>query len=226
MRRPALQSIVTALMALGCGGGEPKAARDAGETHSGLAAAGGVTQAPAGADARKARIVPLGPMGGDVEILSGHPDSAGPFVMRIKELPGSVVPPHTHPVDENITVVSGTWHFAVGERFDTTALRPMTTGTYAFVPKGATMFAASPDGAVVQVHGNGPFHIHWRDGLRVLSDSGASAKFRFRIDEAVSAPRGDGRIRQGYGSGTLIQYEIVQADGRVFMAHERDLRRR
>jgi hypothetical protein len=166
-------------------------------------------------------------MSGDAEILFGHPDSAGrPFVMRIRELPGTVVPPHTHPVDEHVTVVSGTWYFGTGERFDSTALRELRAGAYAFAPAGTMMFAYSPDGAVVQVHGVGPFHIRWRDGARVLDEPGAAGTFRFRKGEEVATPRGVGRIRQGYASGALIQYEIAAADGALFMAHEADLRRR
>jgi hypothetical protein len=146
--------------------------------------------------------------------------------MRIRELPGTIVPPHSHPVDEHITVLQGTWHFATGERFDSTALRPMGPGTYAFAPRGTTMYAASPEEAVVQVHGIGPFHIRWRDGLRSLDDSGAAGTFRFRKGDAVTGPRGVGRIRQGYASGALVQYEIEGAGGRAFMAREHDLRRR
>jgi hypothetical protein len=166
-------------------------------------------------------------MSGDVEILHGHPDSVGrPFVMRIRELPGTIVPPHSHPVDEHITVVQGTWLFAMGERFDSTALQPMPPGTYAFAPRGTTMFASSPDGAVVQVHGIGPFHIRWRDGSRVLDEPGAAGAFRFRKGESVTSPRGAGVIRQGYASGAIIQYEIDGADGRLFMASEHQLQRR
>jgi hypothetical protein len=193
---------------------------------SGLAAAGGVEIAP-GAAASAPRIVRLGPMAGDVEILAGHPDSAGPFVMRIRELPGAIVPPHTHPVDEHVTVVAGTWHFAVGERlerFDSAALAPMPVGTYAFAPRGATMFGWAPEGAVVQVHGVGPFHIHWKDGLRVLTDGGA-AGFRYRLGDEVTGARGRGRVRQGYANGALVQYEVTRADGRIYMAREADLRR-
>jgi len=166
-------------------------------------------------------------MSGDAQILFGHPDSAGrPFVMRIRELPGTVVPPHMHPVDEHITVVSGTWYFGTGERFDSTALRELGTGAYAFAPAGTTMFGYSPDGAIVQVHGIGPFHIHWQDSVRILDQPEAAATFRFQKGDEVATPRGIGRIRQGYASGTLIQYEIAGAAGTLFMAHERDLRLR
>ena len=195
------------------------------EVRPAFGVASGVMSA-AGATERAFRVVPLGPMSGDAEILFGHPDSSGPFVMRIRELPGTVVPPHTHPVDEHITVVSGTWYFGTGERFDSTALRELTAGAYAFAPAGTTMFGYSPDGAVVQVHGVGPFHIHWRDAVRILTQREDAATFRFRTGDEVSSPRGVGRIRQGYASGTLIQYEIEGIDGTLFMAHEQQLRRR
>jgi quercetin dioxygenase-like cupin family protein len=179
-----------------------------------------------GAAAQKPHIVPLGPMRGDVEILAGHPDSVGrPFVMRIHELPGTIVPPHSHPVDEHITVLAGTWYFGIGEHFDSAALTAMPAGTYAYAPKGTTMFGASPEDAVVQVHGIGPFHIHWRDGLRMLSDSGAAPTFRFHVNDAVTGSRGAGRVRQGYASGALVQYEVVRPDSQVYMAREGDLRR-
>src|SRR5688572_20460140 len=102
------------------------------EAHGAFEAARGVTNASDGNE-RGFRVVPLGTMRGDVEILSGHPDSVGrPFVMRIRELPGTVVPPHSHPVDEHITVVSGTLYFGTGERFDSSALRELNRGAYAF----------------------------------------------------------------------------------------------
>src|SRR6266576_2607444 len=106
-------------------------------------------------------------MSGDVEILSGDPEKPGqPFVMRIRELPGTRIPLHSHPVDENITVVQGTWYFAVGEKWDRAALQPLRPGDYAFAPKGSTMFGYCPDGAIVQVHGTGPFLIRWCHGLK------------------------------------------------------------
>ena len=227
-RRRSIAVAVAVLLGVACGRGEPVADQRGTGPVSGLAAAGGVKEVASGAAGRRPRIVQLGTMSGDVEILAGHPDSAGPFVMRIRELPGAMVPPHTHPVDEHITVVSGTWHFAAGDslaRFDSAALTPMPAGTYAFAPKGATMFAWSPDGAVVQVHGMGPFHIHWRDGIRMLTDGGGSEGFRYRLGDAVVGSRGAGKVRQGYANGAMIQYEVTRPDGQIYMTLEADLRR-
>ena len=224
-RLPLSTALVFALLA-GCGTvREPAPSReDPSHERPALGMASGVTSAPGALDSRAPRVVPLGTMTGDVEILFGHPDSVGrPFVMRIRELPGTIAPPHSHPVDEHITVVEGTWQFAIGEEFDSTALQDLPSGSYAFAPAGATMFGYSPSGAVVQVHGVGPFSIHWRGAAHVMGEAGAEAVFRLRRDQQVSGPRGRGRIVAGYASGEIIQYEIQAADGSRFMALESDL---
>ena len=59
--------------------------------------------------------------------------------MRIRELPGAIVPPHSHPVDEHITVVEGTWYFALGDEFKPEALQELKVGSYAFAPMGSSM---------------------------------------------------------------------------------------
>jgi quercetin dioxygenase-like cupin family protein len=181
---------------------------------------------------REYRIVPLRPMSADVEVILGDPDVAGePFVMRIRELPGTIIPPHKHPVDEHITVVQGTIYFAVGDKFDRAALTEIKTGGYAFIPKGSTMFGYIPDAAIVQVHGVGPFHIHWRAGTQwrdkdqTLDDPESESVFKFRKGERVATKRGTGRIRQGYFSGEILQYEIEGEDRGLYMANEEELRR-
>jgi quercetin dioxygenase-like cupin family protein len=206
---------------------EPRATPPDGETRGGLAAAGAVAGAESAAT-RTPRFVPLpATMSADVELLSGHPDSAGrPFAMRIHELAGTVVPAHRHPVDEHLTVLRGTIRFGTGERFDSTALRTLAPGSYAFLPAGTTMFAIMDEESVVQVHGIGPFHIHWLDGLAVLGQPGDSAHFRFRAGDSVEGRGGPGRIAEGYASGALVQYVVIRADSSRYMATETDLRRR
>lgn len=196
----------------------------AGAIRSGLAAAGTVADTE-GAASRTARFVPLaGRADADVELLSGHPDSADkPFVMRIREHAGTVIPAHRHPVDEHLTVLRGSIRFGTGERFDSTALRTLGPGSYAFLPAGTTMFAIVDDEAVVQVHGTGPFHIHWLDGLSVLDATVPQPPFRFRLGDPVVGKRGAGRIREGYASGALVQYVVQRADSTRYMAQQADL---
>jgi quercetin dioxygenase-like cupin family protein len=182
-------------------------------------------------DNRQHRIIPLRPMSEDVEVLYGDPEKAGePFVMRIRELPGGIIPPHRHPVDEHITVVQGTLYFAVGDKFDRSALKEVKAGGYVFIPKGSTMFGYTPEAAIVQVHGVGPFHIHWKDGdgwhdqYKTLDSPDAGTVFKFKKGERVVTKRGRGRIRQGYDTGDVVAYEIDGDDGKLFMAEEAEIR--
>jgi len=183
-------------------------------------------------ESRRHRITPLKPMTEDVEVLYGDPEIVGePFVMRIRELAGGIIPPHRHPVDEHITVLQGTLYFGVGEKYDRASMKEMKTGSYAFIPKGSTMFGYTPEAAIVQVHGVGPFHIHWRAGkewrdrLRTLDDPDAGTVFKFKKGDRVVGKRGAGRIRQGYDSGEMVGYEIERTDGSLFAAEEKELRR-
>lgn len=145
--------------------------------------------------------------------------------MRIRELPGTIIPLHSHPVDEHITVLQGTWYFAVGPTWNRASLQELRAGDYAFAAKGTTMFGYCPDGAVVQIQSVGPFHIHWLNGSTSLDDADASRTFLFRRGDHVQATRGRGTIRNGYASGDIIQYEIVGEDGNAFMANQNEVRR-
>lgn len=170
----------------------------------------------------------------NAERVVGDPKAPGrPFVLRIRELPGTIAPPHTHNFDENLTVVQGTWYFGIGARFDSTALRELPAGSFVFVPRGTPMFAYAPGPVIVQVHGLGPYQEHFIDPLYTLSDSSTTSasagrapeRFQFRLGELVISGRGAGRIREGYATGSIVEYEVVAADGSVSMAQEQDLRR-
>jgi hypothetical protein len=220
--RIVLVLLVSALLA--CRASRPASQEDASEGASPFSAASGVSRPSALQE--PFRVIPLRPMSGDVEILYGDPEKAGePFAMRIRELPGTIIPLHSHPVDEHITVVQGTWYFAVGDRWDKASLRALHVGDYAFAAKGSTMFGYCPDGAIVQVQGVGPFHIHWVHGSRTLDDADAQKTFTFRRADRVTTPRGPGVVRNGYASGEIIQYEIAGTGGSAFMASQEEMTR-
>jgi quercetin dioxygenase-like cupin family protein len=217
--KPRLQAIAALCLVTACGKAGPEH-RDA--AFSAASGVGRVADGSSGAF----HVAPLRPMTGDVEILSGDPEKPGePFVMRIRELPGTIIPLHSHPVDENITVVQGTWYFAVGDTWDKSALKALHAGDYAYAPKGSTMFGACPDGAIVQVHGIGPFVIHWLHGAKTLNDADAASVFRLRKGDRVKTARGEGIIREGYASGDIVQYEIEGPNGSRFMANEGETER-
>src|SRR5437773_12076264 len=65
----------------------------------------------------KWRPFPPGGAGAKLAVLSGDPEKAGPFVIRIRQPARAKVPPHCHPTDAHVTVVKGTLYFVRGETF-------------------------------------------------------------------------------------------------------------
>jgi quercetin dioxygenase-like cupin family protein len=104
---------------------------------------------------------PLRP-GAEIAVVSGDPDKPGaPFVMRMRYRGAARIPPHWHPTDEHITVLSGTIVVGMGERFDESSGTELHAGAYAFVPTKMAHYAWTKGDAVVQVHGLGPFTINY-----------------------------------------------------------------
>ena len=71
--------------------------------------------------------------------MFGDPTKEGLFALRLKFPAGYAVPPHTHPVDEVVTVVSG--FFAL--------------------PPGMAHFAYIDEETVVQITTNGPWGLKY-----------------------------------------------------------------
>ena len=105
----------------------------------------------------------IGP-GAKTAVIDGDPKSTGPFVMRLKVPPKTTIKVHTHPADENVTVLSGTLHFAATDKLDTKMAKAFGPGSYFSIEKGKPMFAYTSDKeAVLQLHGNGPWGIAYLD---------------------------------------------------------------
>ena len=100
---------------------------------------------------------PLLPAGAQMVVLDGDPGKKGSFTVRLKMPAGYKIPPHTHPVAERVTVISGAVHFGIGEKFDESAGRELKAGDFAVIPAGVPHFAWSLSEAVVQIQGEGPF---------------------------------------------------------------------
>src|SRR6476619_6301101 len=88
-----------------------------------------------------------------IEKVSGDMDKPGlPFVIRIHHDAGYIVFPHTHPEDENITVLTGSWALGMGPRVKMSELEPMELGAFGFVPKKMAHFAYAKVETILQVH--------------------------------------------------------------------------
>ncbi|MBI3918533.1 MAG: cupin domain-containing protein [Betaproteobacteria bacterium] len=91
--------------------------------------------------------------------------------MRLKLPPKTTIRLHTHPANENVTVLSGTLYFAASDKFDPKLAKAFGPGSYFSIGQGKPMFAFSKDsGVVAQLHGNGPW------GITYLESKGGPAK--------------------------------------------------
>jgi hypothetical protein len=114
------------------------------------------------------------PPGAQFAILHGDPSKPGePYVFRAKLPDGYSVPPHTHPMDENVTVISGVFMLGFGERLDKATTRALTTGSYVMLPKQMPHYNVMRGETILQFHGIGPYDIRY---VNPADDpSGASA---------------------------------------------------
>ena len=101
------------------------------------------------------------PPGAKIAILEGDPAKAGPFVFRVKLPDGYKVPPHTHPKPERVTVLSGSFHLGMGDKFDPKKAQALPAGTYGTWPAGMQHFVWVEGETVVQFHGDGPWSINY-----------------------------------------------------------------
>jgi quercetin dioxygenase-like cupin family protein len=99
------------------------------------------------------------PPGAKVAVLEGDPGKDGPFVMRVRMPDGYRIPPHTHPKPERITVISGTFNVAMGDKFDLTKGRAMPAGAFGTWPAGMKHYVWAKGDTVIQLHGTGPWTL-------------------------------------------------------------------
>lgn len=97
--------------------------------------------------------------GAQLAVLAGNPNGAGLYVVRLKMPDGYKIMPHWHPTQENVTVVSGEFHVAMGDKFEEAGMQALPAGSFAPVPPRAHHYAVAKGETVVQVHGMGPFKL-------------------------------------------------------------------
>ena len=100
------------------------------------------------------------PKGSQIAVLAGDPGKPGPFVLRVKFPPDTVVAPHRHATAENLTVLSGDIYHGMGEALDKTHGERLGPGGFVFLPgmMPHSVWTAGTE-SVVQVTGTGPFGL-------------------------------------------------------------------
>ena len=94
--------------------------------------------------------------------LLGDSNRGGPWIDRARIPAGKRVLAHTHPQDEPVTVIEGTWYLGEGTKFDSTKLKEYPAGSFILIPAGVPHFVATKEGAVIiQLSGNGKFQTDY-----------------------------------------------------------------
>src|SRR5687767_237993 len=68
--------------------------------------------------------------GSEIAVVMGDPSKPAPFVLRVKYPAGFKAMPHWHPIDVQVTVLSGTMLWAEGETFDESKLKEYPAGSF------------------------------------------------------------------------------------------------
>lgn len=103
---------------------------------------------------------PAVPFTCEMAVLEGNPQTSGLFTMRVRTTEPWVMPPHSHPRDERVTVLSGRIGVGFGTTVDKSNGETFTAGDYYVNPPGAVHYVWSDDPVEIQITGMGPWEVH------------------------------------------------------------------
>jgi quercetin dioxygenase-like cupin family protein len=101
--------------------------------------------------------------GSKIAVIEGPLNQAVPFTFRLLLPANFKVAPHTHPASERVTVLSGTFYFAHGDKYEPAKATALTPGSVAIMPANTPMFGYTKEETVIQLHGTGPWGIQYLD---------------------------------------------------------------
>jgi quercetin dioxygenase-like cupin family protein len=102
--------------------------------------------------------IPGFPPGLQIAVLKGDPSVAGkPYAVRVRFPAGYHFPAHWHPMDENVTVISGTFYLGMGSTSSAGTAREYKPGDFLSLPNHQPHYGWVEGPTDVQLHGIGPF---------------------------------------------------------------------
>jgi len=96
-------------------------------------------------------------------VVSGNPGKKGMFTLQLKMPADYAVPPHSHPTNEVVKVVSGKLHYGMGDKLDMSHAKTLTPRHSVTMKATMNHWVHAPAPATVQVSGMGPFEITYVD---------------------------------------------------------------
>lgn len=100
------------------------------------------------------------PAGAKLAVVSGDPTKDGDFVVRAKFPANYTVPPHHHPTDETVRVISaGSLAYGMGDKVDAANSGTLTKGYHVTMASGMNHWVSTTQPLDIEVSGKGPFQI-------------------------------------------------------------------
>jgi hypothetical protein len=103
--------------------------------------------------------VPSLPAGAQISVIEGPMNRPGPFTIRIKFPANYRLPAHWHNNIEHVTVLSGTLHMGIGDKFDANKTTPLAPGWVSIMKPATSHFAWTKEETIAQIHGMGPWEV-------------------------------------------------------------------
>ncbi len=97
--------------------------------------------------------------GAEMAVVQGDPSKSEPFIIRLRLPDGYKIAPHTHPTDENVTVISGVFKVGMGGTFSTANMLSLPRGAFVSAPALHAHFGMAQGATIVQVNAIGPFAL-------------------------------------------------------------------
>ena len=105
---------------------------------------------------------PFIPAGAQLAVLEGDPmGTTGDYTIRLKMPDGYKIAPHTHPLRENVTVISGTLKVGMGDRWDDSKMMSFAPGSFAYLDPTMHHYAGASGVTVIQIHGEAPVKFNY-----------------------------------------------------------------
>ncbi len=102
---------------------------------------------------------PTLPAGSKMAILEGNPRAEGMFTMRVRIPAGSAIPPHWHPRQERVTILSGAVDLGFGSVANKDSVTRYRSGSFYVNPPRVMHYLFFPEATEMQMTGVGPWEL-------------------------------------------------------------------
>lgn len=110
-------------------------------------------------------------------VASGDPTKEGQYIVRLKFPSNYKIFPNWQTATVNVTVLSGSLHIGVGDKFDTQNGKTLSAGSSVIIPAKSHLYSWTTEDSVLQIHGLGPWNMQF---VNPSQDSRNSLKTRHK----------------------------------------------